>query len=73
MTGIGEKLMDTQTFVTPPCPLCTPAVRCGHMSFLEPSQIETNMAEVTEFLHPIQRSNVLGVPRKGINDPVAIR
>jgi glutaredoxin-like protein len=61
-----------QTFVTPTCPYCTPAVRLGHMFALESSQIVADMVEATEFPHLVQRYNVAGVPRTVINESVTI-
>lgn len=63
-----QKPIHLQTFVTPTCPYCPPAVMLAHQMAYYSSQVKADMVEISEFPHLGQKYSVQGVPRTTINE-----
>lgn len=60
-----------QVFVTPTCPYCPRAVRTAHqLSIANPSMVDADMIESTEFPELAEKYSVMAVPKIVINEDV---
>jgi len=62
------KPVHIQVFVTPTCPYCTRAALTAQQLALESDHIKTDVVEITEFPHLVQKYGVMGVPKIVINE-----
>ncbi len=63
-----QKPIHLQTFVTPTCPYCPPAVMLAHQMAYYSDLVKADMVEISEFPHLAQKYSVQGVPRTTINE-----
>ncbi len=63
-----QKPIHLQTFVTPTCPYCPPAVMLAHQMAFYSDKVTADMVEISEFPHLAQKYSVQGVPRTTINE-----
>lgn len=63
-----QKPIHLQTFVTPTCPYCPPAVMLAHQMAYYSDMVRADMVEISEFPHLAQKYSVQGVPRTTINE-----
>ncbi len=59
-----------QVFTNPTCPYCPLAVRMAHKLAIESDLISTDIIEIVEFPHLIQKYHISGVPKVIINEKV---
>jgi glutaredoxin-like protein len=63
-----DKPVHLQVMVSPSCPYCPKAVRAAHRFAIANPNIRSDMVEVTEFPHLVQKYDVQGVPNTIINE-----
>ena len=66
-----KKPVHIQVFVSPTCPFCPMAARIAHQLAIESELISSDVIEMTEFPHLVQRYNVMSVPHIVINEDTA--
>jgi glutaredoxin-like protein len=72
--AIKEKLADIkkdvhlQVFVSPTCPYCPKAARIAHQFAIENEHIRSDVIEMMEFPHLVQKYSVMSVPHIVINE-----
>ncbi len=63
-----KKPVHIQVFVTPTCPYCPKAARTAHQFAMESEFIESDVVEMTEFPHLVQRYGIMSTPHIVINE-----
>ncbi len=63
-----KKPVHLQVFVSPTCPYCPKAARLAHQFAIENESIRSDVIEMTEFPHLVQRYSVMSVPHVVINE-----
>jgi glutaredoxin-like protein len=63
-----KKPVHLQVFVSPTCPYCPKAARIAHQFAIENENIRSDVIEMVEFPHLVQRYSVMGVPHIVINE-----
>ncbi len=63
-----KKPVHIQVFVTPTCPYCPKAARTAHQLAMESEFIESDVVEMTEFPHLVQRYGIMSTPHIVINE-----
>ncbi len=63
-----NKPVHIQVFVTPTCPYCPKAARTAHQLAMESEFIESDVVEMTEFPHLVQRYGIMSTPHIVINE-----
>ncbi len=63
-----KKPVHIQVFVTPTCPYCPKAARTAHQFAMESELIESDVVEMTEFPHLVQRYGIMSTPHIVINE-----
>ena len=63
-----RKPVHIQVFVSPTCPYCPKAARIAHQLAIENEFIRSDVIEMTEFPHLVQRYSVMSVPHIVINE-----
>jgi glutaredoxin-like protein len=63
-----KKDVHLQVFVSPTCPYCPKAARIAHQFAIENENIRSDVIEMMEFPHLVQRYSVMSVPHIVINE-----
>ncbi len=63
-----KKQVHIQVFVTPTCPYCPRAARTAHQFAMESEFIESDVVEMTDFPHLVQRYGIMSTPHIVINE-----
>ncbi len=63
-----KKPVHIQVFVSPTCPYCPKAVKIAYQFAIESEFIRSDVIEMTEFPHIVQRYGVMSVPHIVINE-----
>lgn len=63
-----NKPVHIQVFVTPTCPYCPKAARIAHQFAMESEFIESDVVEMTEFPHLVQKYGIMSTPHIVINE-----
>ncbi|MCX9083636.1 MAG: thioredoxin family protein [Candidatus Methanoperedens sp.] len=63
-----KKAVHLQVFVSPTCPYCPQAARIAHQFAIENENITSDVIEMMEFPHLVQRYSVMSVPHIVINE-----
>ncbi len=63
-----KKPVHIQVFVTPTCPYCPRAARVAHQFAIENDFINSDVVEMTEFPHLVQRYGIMSTPHIVVNE-----